>query len=248
MIFIQGNINNPIPKLEYPILRHKPKVSESREPIVNITEVHPRIFSKSMYFEQGIPNSLQAIYLRKTVFEKLIEALNLLPKEYGFILYDGYRPLQVQQHLFQLFSEEIKNNNPNYSEEEILEATLKFVALPSVEPYKTSPHITGGAIDLTLGDLEGNPLDLGNAFDEMSEKSATCYYEQHPGENEEALKNRRLLYNALTAAGFTNYSEEWWHFDYGNVTWARRVNALETMYSAVEAIIETHQIKEFRYL
>ena len=247
MISIQVDIYKPISKLEFSSIKHKPKVNENREPLVKVN-AHPKIFIKPMYFEQGIPNSLQTIYLRKSTCEKLIEALTLLPMHYSFILYDGYRPLQVQEHLFQLFSQEVKNKNPDYSDAAVLEETLKFVAFPSVEPYKTSPHITGGAIDLTLGDLAGNPLNLGGAFDEMSEKSATRYYEQNLEENDEALKNRRLLYNAMTAVGFTNYSEEWWHYDYGNVTWARRVNAQKAMYSAVEAIIETHQIKEFRYL
>ena len=201
-----------------------------------------------MYFKQQIPNSLQSIYLRQNVCEKLIEAITLLPENYSFIVYDGYRPLQVQHYLFQLFADDIRKSHPDFSEHEILEETLKYVAFPSTEPSKTSPHLTGGAIDLTLGDLEGNPLDLGSAFDEISKKSATRYFEQHPDENEEALRNRRLLYNCMRAVGFTNYSEEWWHFDYGNVTWARRVNAEEARYGAVEAEIETHQIKEFRYL
>ncbi|MCG4287414.1 D-alanyl-D-alanine dipeptidase, partial [Lactobacillaceae bacterium KNUT 0156] len=33
-------------------------------------------------------------------------------------------------------------------------------------------------------------------------------------------ENRRLLYHVMTQAGFTNYIEEWWHFDYGNQNWA----------------------------
>lgn len=201
-----------------------------------------------MYFEQQFPYSLQSIYLRKNVYERLIEALNLLPQKYSFILYDGYRPLQVQQYLFKLFYEEIKKSHANFSEEELLEETLKFVAFPSIEPFTTSPHITGGAVDLTLGDIYGNPLDFGSAFDEMSEKSATRYFEQNPHENEVALHNRRLLYNAMTAVGFVNYSEEWWHFDYGNVSWARKVNAARAKYGAVEAVIQTHQVKEFRFI
>ncbi|MDN4494501.1 M15 family metallopeptidase [Ureibacillus aquaedulcis] len=224
-----------------------PIIRENQEPLLNLTDSHSRIYSRSIYFEQQIPNSLQSIYLRQNAYERLVEALTLLPVEYSFIVYDGYRPIQVQQHLFQLFSEEIKGNHPDFSEEEILEETLKYVAFPSVDPTKTSPHLTGGAIDLTLGDLEGNPLDLGSVFDEMSVKSATRYYEHHPFENEEALKNRRLLYNCMTTVGFTNYSEEWWHFDYGNATWARRVNSGEAKYGAVESKIKAHQLKEYRY-
>ena len=201
-----------------------------------------------MYFEQRLPHCLESIYLRKNAYKKLIEALNLLPQQYSLILYDGYRPLQVQKYLFHQFSEKIKSHKPHLTKEQILEETLRFVAYPSVEPYQTSPHITGGAIDLTLGDKYGDPHDLGSAFDEISERSATRYYEENPHENVEALKNRRILYNAMTMVGFTNYSEEWWHFDYGNVTWARRVNAAEAKYGAVEAEIESHQVKEFRYL
>lgn len=247
MLSIQGKIFSPIPNLEPAKVDYCPRVCENREPLLNLTNRHPRIYSKSMYFEQQIPDSLQSIYLRREVCERLLQALALLPEQYSFIVYDGYRPLQVQRHLFQLFYEEIKNRHSNFSEEEVLEETLKYVAYPSVDPTKTSPHLTGGAIDLTLGDLEGNPLDFGSLFDEMSVKSATRYFEHHLLENEEALKNRRLLFNSMTSVGFTNYSEEWWHFDYGNVTWARRVKSAEAMYGAVESIIEAHQLKEYRY-
>lgn len=29
-------------------------------------------------------------------------------------------------------------------------------------------------------------------------------------------QNRKILYDAMIIAGFTNYPEEWWHFDFGN--------------------------------
>ena len=32
--------------------------------------------------------------------------------------------------------------------------------------------------------------------------------------------NRRLLYNVMTEAGFTNLPSEWWHYDYGDKFWA----------------------------
>ena len=32
--------------------------------------------------------------------------------------------------------------------------------------------------------------------------------------------NRRILYWAMTKAGFTNLPTECWHFDYGNRNWA----------------------------
>lgn len=31
--------------------------------------------------------------------------------------------------------------------------------------------------------------------------------------------NRRLLYNAMISAGFTNLPSEWWHYDYDTKFW-----------------------------
>ena len=42
--------------------------------------------------------------------------------------------------------------------------------------------------------------------------------------NDEVRDNRRLLYNVMTAAGFTNLPSEWWHFDYGDGMWAQLKN------------------------
>ena len=33
-------------------------------------------------------------------------------------------------------------------------------------------------------------------------------------------KNRMILYNCMTKAGFTNLESEYWHYDYGNRNWA----------------------------
>ena len=162
-------------------------------------------------------------------------------------MYDGYRPLQVQQYLYTFFSEQIKRNHPSFTEEQILTETLKYVAFPSLNPIHPAPHLTGGAIDLTLGDLEGNVLDMGTAFDELDKKSSTRYFEHHPEENTEALMYRRLLYNSMIAVGFTNYSEEWWHFDFGNKTWAKQVDAREALYGPIEAEIQDNELKVYRY-
>ena len=34
-----------------------------------------------------------------------------------------------------------------------------------------------------------------------------------------ARANRRMLYNVMIEAGFTNFPAEWWHFDYGDEKW-----------------------------
>ncbi len=80
-----------------------------------------------------------------------------------------------------------------------------------VGPYvaERSSHNSGRAVDLTLVRLEtGEPLEMGGAFDEFSERSHT---ESASGQ---ALSNRLLLRSAMVARGFRPYDLEWWHFGY----------------------------------
>lgn len=74
---------------------------------------------------------------------------------------------------------------------------------------RRSGHNRGDTVDLTLaraGTCE--PLDMGTAWDHLGPGSN---YARATGD---ALKNRRLLRDALRAAGFTPYDKEWWHFTF----------------------------------
>ena len=73
------------------------------------------------------------------------------------------------------------------------------------------------------------PLEMGTAFDEVSSATLTRFYEEkiEKGETlssneQEILCNRRLFVGVMADAGFSNYHEEWWHFDYGNQFDAKR--------------------------
>ena len=97
-----------------------------------------------------------------------------------------------------------------------------FVSVPRKDSDYPPVHTTGGAVDLTILDAQGRFLDMGSGFDEISERSNTVYFEEHPEEtNAQAIcENRRLLYNAMMKAGFTNLPSEWWHYDFGDRFWA----------------------------
>ena len=245
---IDENLIQPIPPLKQYTQQHTPTIQENRERLIQIEESHPRIFISPIYYIQKVPNSLQSIHLRESAYERLMQAVSLLPENYSFIVYDGFRPLQVQQFLFNHFSAQIKKQDPTLSEQQVKQETLKYVAFPSLNRGHPAPHLTGGAIDLTIGDVKGNALHLGTAFDEMNEKSATRYYEENAEENMEARDLRRMLYNSMTAAGFMNYSEEWWHYDFGNVSWARRTGSEKAIYGPIEAEIQNNQLKGYRFI
>lgn len=73
-----------------------------------------------------------------------------------------------------------------------------------------SRHNEGRAVDLTLVRLAtGREVDMGTPYDSFSPKAAT---ENARGA---VLQNRRLLVRAMAAHGFTNYSREWWHYEWG---------------------------------
>ena len=52
----------------------------------------------------------------------------------------------------------------------------------------------------------------------------------------------------MTEAGFQNYEEEWWHYDYGNVTWARKAHKQQAIYGPIVATIEQHEVKEYHFI
>jgi D-alanyl-D-alanine dipeptidase len=92
-------------------------------------------------------------------------------------------------------------------------------ALYFADPAKGSIHSFGMAVDVTLLDPQGQEVDMGSGFDEMSLKS-------HPAMNDEHLAlgvltaaqitERGWLHAAMVRGGFRGIPTEWWHFDFGD--------------------------------
>ena len=216
----------------------KNRIEECNEKLVPLSLSPDKIIVSSQYFIQGIEGALPECYCRETIHQKLIEASKLLPPGCRFVILDTWRPLKVQQSLFDILKDDLRKQNPSASEEEITNKALVYVALPSRDPQKPSPHNTGGAVDLTIADEDGLMLNMGSDFDEPTLKTGTTFFEEKMAKGEklspeelEALKNRRLLYYIMTSVGFTNYVDEWWHFDFGNQNWAWMSGSDHAIYS-----------------
>ena len=87
------------------------------------------------------------------------------------------------------------------------------------DPARGSIHSFGMAIDATIVDAAGRELDMGTAFDEMTELSHPDLEQRHLASG--ALTSaqhghRELLRGALRAAGFRGIANEWWHFELGD--------------------------------
>jgi zinc D-Ala-D-Ala dipeptidase len=86
-------------------------------------------------------------------------------------------------------------------------------------PERGSIHSYGMAVDVTLLSANGDELDMGTGFDEMSEASHPEHESQFLKTGDlrsEHLANRHLLRDAMKHAGFNGIATEWWHFDCGD--------------------------------
>jgi len=183
--------------------------------------------------------ALPRVYMREGVAIKLREVNEIL-EPYGveLLAWDGYRPIALQQELWNHFVERGKAALPGAREEELVQFAGQYCSDPrrfDPSDYQTWPvHNTGGAIDLTLRlRSDGQELFMGGIFDDADEISWTRHYEddRHTSQSAlEARRNRRLLYHAMCAAGFENYHYEWWHYDMGTQMWAMNRGANSRAY------------------
>lgn len=216
-------------------------VKECGEKLVPSSLVPEKILVRPLYYIHGIAGALPECYIRRSVFFRLLKAAGLLPAGYRFVLLDAWRSKAVQTSLFQKFRSELREKMPLLDDGEISTLASQFVAPPSLHAGCPSPHITGGAVDLTIADESGLCLFMGTEFDETTEKSVTSYFERKLESKEkmaademEAMNNRRLLYGVMIKAGFTNYPGEWWHYDYGNQNWALLNGEKAALYGVAE--------------
>lgn len=170
------------------------------------------------YPKLNFKHAIQKCLLRKEAFEKLLEAKTYLPEELTFKIWDAYRPIELQLELYNTYKpiiiKEFKLENLEPSAQEKI--ISKYVSIPNDDAL----HASGGAIDLTLAYKDtGEELNMGTSFDSFSSLTHTDAFENDHS-NTKIRDNRRILYNAMTKAGFVNLPTEYWHYDYGNKNWA----------------------------
>lgn len=162
-------------------------------------------FYKDMYSDFGLKEAL----VHPELYEKLIKLEPKL-KELGLklVIYDAFRPLEVQKFMFE--------TAPSY---------LKpYIAPPPEETSRRGFHPRGVAIDCYLTDMNGNELEFPtkpDAFYVGYEKDPNfqnylkkCHCD-YKGEDvsSEALKNKELLENLMLEIDLEPLPHEWWHFN-----------------------------------
>lgn len=149
---------------------------------------------------------------------------------------DALRPVEVQKFAFEVaWPTVIKAMNPEMSDEEVAEQVPNYCARPSSD-LKPTPHLTGGAVDLALINLEtGEAFDRGHIGGAVK---GTAFPDFHEGyhlvegesdiinspeqakvarEDSEIVLARRVLFHAMTeVAGLQPNPNEIWHYGKGD--------------------------------
>jgi len=142
------------------------------------------------------------VYLQPSVAEDLIKCQNALKEidsNLTLLVYDGVRPRSVQQIMWDALDMPIHEKT-------------KFVS----NPKNGSIHNYGAAVDLTISDSLGNPIDMGAGYDDIRKIAYPRHEKAYLDSgllSLDQIENRKLLRKVMKAGGFWNIQTEWWHFN-----------------------------------
>ena len=148
-------------------------------------------------------DTLTRLFLQKNVAIRLSKSqryLDSISPGYSLLVYDGVRPRQVQQEMWDALDSIPVNSRG------------KFVS----NPRNGSVHNFGAAVDLTIVDANGDILDMGAEYDDFREIAFPKYEARFlkSGElTQQQYQNRKLLRRVMKYSSFYNIPSEWWHFN-----------------------------------
>jgi zinc D-Ala-D-Ala dipeptidase len=206
-------------------------IAESHDPLIEIPTEFPRV-TPHPYASLGAPYGEKSpFFLRAGVIDRLKTAQQALTTQqptWRIQIFDAYRPVAVQQFMVDhSFAEvvrdrgwDLQNLTPD-QRDSALQQVHQFWAKPNANPLTPPPHSTGAALDVTLVNEYGLPIDMGGDLDEMTVRSYPDHYVGLADSTAEQFdQNRQLLNFCMTQAGFERHYHEWWHFSWGDQLWA----------------------------
>ncbi len=185
------------------------ELSMQKQGLMEVTEQVPNVLvvlkyaTTDNFMKKDVYGCLTHAYLQKETIAKLKKAQQILEKDhpgYHLLIYDAARPLSKQWELWNTLTEYAPEKRKTYV----------------ADPKEHSIHNYGSAIDLTVADEKGKPLEMGTKFDffgEMAYPNQEARLLKAGKLSQKAIDNRLILRKAMTQAGFTGIEYEWWHFN-----------------------------------
>lgn len=229
---------------EHPL--HNDPLVDPRQPEFGFTDARSYYSKPNKMTGEMLPGVPDAPLLRRDIARRLVRAETFLRTDADvrealgapahLRIADALRPHQVQKFAFEVaWPMVIKATNPEMTDEEIAATVPSYCARPN-ENLTPTPHLTGGAVDVALINLEtGEPFDRGHARGKVQ---GTAYPDFHEGyhlnpgqsdiqnspdqaavalEGSEVVLGRRILYHAMTEiAGLHVNPQEIWHYGKGD--------------------------------
>jgi D-alanyl-D-alanine dipeptidase len=205
--------NERIPASQDSVKMNKLTVNGKRKQesidLVDVSVLNPSIYFELKYATaanftgQILYKQIKRPYLVKEVAEKLSQCqvyLEKLHPGYHLLIYDAVRPQIVQERMWKALDTIPVSDR------------IKFVS----NPKNGSVHNYGAAVDLTISDAEGTPLDMGANFDDLRLVAYPMHEKRFLESGELSLiqvENRKLLRAVMHSQGFRNLPTEWWHFN-----------------------------------
>jgi D-alanyl-D-alanine dipeptidase len=164
--------------------------------------VNLKYATEDNFLHKNLYGELKNCYLQKDIAGKLVNAQQILKKKFSFyslIIYDGVRPLSIQQMMWDELQvpEKLKD---------------KYVSDPQVG----SLHNFGCAVDVSIVNEEGWEMDMGTPYDYFGELGHPIAEKRMIEDGKlswRQFENRKLLRDVMTEAGFMGITTEWWHFN-----------------------------------
>ncbi|MBE6922352.1 MAG: hypothetical protein E7465_04115 [Ruminococcaceae bacterium] len=179
--------------LEVPVVNLDEMPKRQAGDFVKVRDYIPDIVVELKYATSGnftgtVIYDFTEVYLRYSTVLKLMDVQAEL-REQGLRLkiWDGFRPLEAQQKLWNA------KPDPNY------------VSNPATGK---NSHSRGNTVDLTLVDAEGKELEMPTGFDDFTAYANRDYSDC----TDAAAKNAMLLQETMEKNGFEGLQSEWWHF------------------------------------
>ncbi|WP_229236017.1 M15 family metallopeptidase [Dyadobacter tibetensis] len=179
--------------------------------LVDVQKIDPSILVELKYsttdnfVKKDVYGALTKAYLQPEMAKRLAKASKMLQEQhagYRLLIYDAARPNSVQYQLWDAL-DGLKIPEGSKSQ---------YVA----NPKSGSNHNFGCAVDLTVVDAKGKPLDMGTDYDYFGPLAYPRSEQEmlRQGKlNSQQITNRKILRGVMTKSGFTVNTTEWWHFD-----------------------------------
>lgn len=155
------------------------------------------------FMQKVLYDTLKNAFLQREVAIRLSKCQDYLKElypNYSLLIYDAVRPLEVQKEMW-----ESMDSLPPYQRG-------RFVS----NPARGSVHNYGAAVDVTIVDSSGTPLDMGAEYDDfrpIAFPSKEWKFLANGELTKSQVSNRKLLRKVMKSQFFRNIPSEWWHFN-----------------------------------